>query len=90
MALTVGTTAPDFTLTTLGAAGPELFKLSENLGTNLLILFVPMAFTGVCTQEFCEISKSINEYEKLNATVITNKNNIFFIFIFFIFIFFTN
>ena len=52
MALTVGTTAPDFTLTTLGAAGPELFKLSENLGTNLLILFVPMAFTGVCTQEF--------------------------------------
>lgn len=70
MALTVGTTAPDFTLTTLGAAGPELFKLSENLGTNLLILFVPMAFTGVCTQEFCEISKGINEYEKLNATVI--------------------
>jgi glutaredoxin-dependent peroxiredoxin len=70
MALTVGTPAPDFTLTTLGAAGPELFKLSENLGTNLLILFVPMAFTGVCTQEFCEISKGINEYEKLNATVI--------------------
>lgn len=70
MALTVGTTAPDFTLTTLGASGPELFKLSENLGTNLLILFVPMAFTGVCTQEFCEISKGINEYEKLNATVI--------------------
>jgi peroxiredoxin len=71
MALSVGNHAPDFTLTTLGAAGPELFKLSENLGsTNLLILFVPMAFTGVCTQEFCEISKGINEYEKLNATVI--------------------
>ena len=70
MALSVGTTAPDFTLTTLGASGPELFKLSENLGTNLLLLFVPMAFTGVCTQEFCEISKGINEYESLNATVI--------------------
>jgi peroxiredoxin len=70
MALTVGTPAPDFTLTTLGASGPELFKLSENLGTNLLILFVPMAFTGVCTQEFCEISKGINDYEKLSATVI--------------------
>jgi peroxiredoxin len=71
MALSVGTTAPDFTLTTLGAAGPELFKLSENLGSSsILLLFVPMAFTGVCTTEFCEISKGINEYEKLNATVI--------------------
>ncbi len=71
MALSVGTTAPDFTLVTLGASGPELFKLSENLGSrNLLLLFVPMAFTGVCTDEFCEISKGINEYENLNATVI--------------------
>ena len=71
MALTIGSTAPDFTLTTLGAEGPELFKLSENIGSkNLLILFVPMAFTGVCTQEFCEISKGINEYDSLNATVI--------------------
>ncbi len=71
MALSVGTTAPDFTLTTLGANGPELFKLSENIGDkNLLLLFVPMAFTGVCTTEFCEISKGINEYETLNAAVI--------------------
>ena len=71
MALSVGTSAPDFTLTTLGAAGPELFKLSENLGSrHLLLLFVPMAFTGVCTTEFCEISKGINEYTELNADVI--------------------
>ena len=71
MALSVGTQAPDFTLCTLGANGPELFKLSEEVGkANLLILFVPMAFTGVCTQEFCEISKGINEYDSLNATVI--------------------
>lgn len=71
MALTVGTPAPDFTLTTLGANGPELFKLSENLGSrSLLLLFVPMAFTGVCTQEFCEISKTINEFDSLNATVV--------------------
>ncbi len=71
MALSVGTPAPDFTVTTLGASGPELFKLSENIGqTNLLLLFVPMAFTGVCTQEFCALSSSINEYTSLNATVV--------------------
>ncbi|MCB1227127.1 MAG: redoxin domain-containing protein [Verrucomicrobiales bacterium] len=70
MALATGTQAPDFTLCTLGANGPELFKLSENLSQNVLLLFVPMAFTGVCTEEFCEISKGINDYNALNATVI--------------------
>ncbi len=71
MALSVGTPAPDFTLVTLGASGPELFKLSENTGSrNLLLLFVPMAFTGVCTTEFCEISKGINEFTALNADVV--------------------
>ena len=71
MALTVGTPAPDFTVTTLGANGPELFKLSEHIGqSNLLLLFVPMAFTGVCTKEFCEISGGINEYTALSAKVV--------------------
>ena len=71
MALSVGTPAPDFTVTTLGANGPELFKLSEHIGqTNILLLFVPMAFTGVCTKEFCEISNGINEYTALNAKVV--------------------
>jgi len=70
MALTIGASAPDFTVTTLGANGPELFKLSEHIGkSNILLLFVPMAFTGVCTTEFCEISKGINEYKALNAAV---------------------
>lgn len=71
MSLSVGSTAPDFTLTTLGANGPELFKLSDHIGQgSLLLLFVPMAYTGVCTKEFCELSNSINEYTKLNAKVI--------------------
>ncbi|MCA1964709.1 MAG: redoxin domain-containing protein [Prosthecobacter sp.] len=71
MAISVGSSAPDFTVTTLGPNGPELFKLSENIGqTNLLLLFVPMAFTGVCTKEFCELSNTINEYASLNATVL--------------------
>jgi peroxiredoxin len=71
MAIPVGTTAPDFTVTTLGTNGPELFTLSEHIGpSNILLLFVPMAFTGVCTKEFCEISSGINEYTALNAKVV--------------------
>ena len=71
MALAVGSPAPDFTLTTLGADGPALWNLKENTGEkNVLLLFVPMAFTGVCTQEFCEITNTMNEYTDLNATVV--------------------
>jgi peroxiredoxin len=71
MAIQIGSQAPPFKATTLGAAGPEIFSLADHVGkSNLLLLFVPMAFTGVCTQEFCEISKGINDYQKLNAEVI--------------------
>ena len=71
MALQPGDTAPDFTLVSKGTNGPELVKLSDLVGkTNLVLLFVPMAFTGVCTQEFCDISAGISEYESLDATVI--------------------
>jgi len=57
MSIKVGDKAPDFTLVTKTAEGPALFTLSEHVGSsNILILFVPMAFTGVCTTEFCDIS----------------------------------
>ena len=70
MALATGTTAPDFELTTLGAEGPEVVKLSEQLGEgSVLLLFVPMAFTGVCTEEFCSVTSELSEYSDLNAKV---------------------
>lgn len=70
MALSVGTTAPDFELTTLGASGPEIVKLSEQVGSaNIVLLFVPMAFTGVCTKELCEVSAGLGAYDSLNAKV---------------------
>ena len=67
----VGDKAPDFKLTTLGADGPEFVTLSANAGkSNTLLLFFPMAFTGVCTQEFCDLTASLNDYTSLNASVI--------------------
>jgi glutaredoxin-dependent peroxiredoxin len=71
MSIKVGDKAPDFTLVTKTAEGPKLFTLSEHIGqSSIVLLFVPMAFTGVCTTEFCDISAGISEYEALNAKVI--------------------
>ncbi|MGJ8671461.1 redoxin domain-containing protein [Rubritalea sp.] len=71
MTIKVGDKAPDFTLVTLGENGPETITLSEVIGeSNILLLFVPMAFTGGCTREFCDISKNISVYEGLNAKVL--------------------
>ena len=70
MALQVGDKAPDFTLVTKTAEGPQLVKLSDEIGkSNIVLLFVPMAFTGVCTTELCDISGGIAEYEALDAKV---------------------
>ena len=70
MPLAVGTKAPDFTLSTKTADGPKQIALSDNLGKrNTLLLFFPMAFTGTCTTEMCEVSAGLNAYDDLNAAV---------------------
>jgi peroxiredoxin len=70
MALATGTKAPDFTLSTKTTDGPKQVKLSDNFGkTNTLLLFFPMAFTGTCTTEMCNISKEIPDYTNMGAAV---------------------
>ena len=71
MSIQIGDQAPDFTLSTLTADGPALLTLSEHAaGSKAVLLFVPMAFTGVCTDEFCSVSEGLGEYESLGAKVI--------------------
>ncbi|WP_207492412.1 redoxin domain-containing protein [Aridibaculum aurantiacum] len=41
----------------------------NQLGTNALLLFFPLAFTSVCTAELCGIRDDIMRYKNLNATV---------------------
>ncbi|MDB6154853.1 MAG: alkyl hydroperoxide reductase/Thiol specific antioxidant/Mal allergen, partial [Chthoniobacteraceae bacterium] len=46
-------------------------KLSDNFGKkNTVLLFFPLAFTGVCTQEFCDVSGGLNAFTSLDAEVI--------------------
>jgi peroxiredoxin len=71
MAIPIGSKAPDFTLKSKSAAGLADVKLSDNFGKqNTLLLFFPLAFTGVCTQEMCDITAGLNAYAGLNAEVI--------------------
>jgi peroxiredoxin len=70
MALAVGTKAPDFSLSSKTADGPKQIKLSDNFGkTNTLLLFFPMAFTGTCTTEMCNMSQDLSAYGDMNAAV---------------------
>ena len=70
MPLPVGTKAPDFTLKTKTAEGPKDVILSDNFGNKqTVLLFFPAAFTGVCTQEMCDISAGLGQYAGLDAEV---------------------
>lgn len=70
MPIAVGSRAPDFTLKTKTADGLKDVKLSDNFGKKAtVLLFFPLAYTGVCTQEMCDQSSGLGEYEKLGATV---------------------
>jgi peroxiredoxin len=71
MALPVGVEAPDFTLKSMAQSGLEDIKLSSNFGVQAtVLLFFPFAFTGVCTQEMCDITAGLGRYKELNADVI--------------------
>ena len=70
MPIPVGSKAPDFTLKSKSPADVEI-KLSNNFGKqNTVLLFFPLAFTGVCTAEMCSLSAGLDEYKSLGADVI--------------------
>ncbi|MEI6871878.1 MAG: redoxin domain-containing protein [Verrucomicrobiota bacterium] len=71
MAIPSGIKAPDFSLKTKTSEGLQDIKLSDNIGhRNTVLLFFPLAFTGVCTKEMCDISSGLQSYSDLNAQVI--------------------
>jgi glutaredoxin-dependent peroxiredoxin len=70
MAIAVGTKAPDFTLKSRSPVEADV-SLSNNFGKkNTVLLFFPLAFTGVCTTEMCDITAGLGTYQNLNADVI--------------------
>ena len=66
MALQVGSQAPDFTLK---SNKMQDVKLAELRGNKVLLLFVPLAFTAVCTKELCSMRDGLKDYEGLDCKV---------------------
>jgi peroxiredoxin len=67
MSVQVGQDAPDFTLKNTDMQDVTLSALRGQ--KNVVLLFVPLAFTGVCTTELCSVRDNLNAYAQLNAEV---------------------
>lgn len=65
--LQVGDKAPNFKLRN---SDKELVSLSDYAGKNVVLLFVPQAFTGVCTKELCLMRDSLHDFAALDAVII--------------------
>jgi len=71
MALKIGDTAPDFKLFSKNTTGePKEFALADFKGKNLVILFYPLSYTGVCTKEMCSVSEGFEFYTNLGVEVV--------------------
>jgi len=66
MKLEKGQKAPSFTL--LDTEKNEV-SLEGLKGQNVILLFFPLAFTGVCTTELCSVRDDLSSYNDSNAKV---------------------
>lgn len=67
MTLQIGSIAPDFSLV---SSDKNKVDLKDYRGQNLVLLFFPLAFTSVCTEELCTMRDNLSDYEALNASVL--------------------
>lgn len=67
MSIQVGSPAPAFTLHN---SEKEEVSLSDYKGQNVVLLFFPLAFTSVCTDELCHMRDNIATYSGLNAEIL--------------------
>jgi mycoredoxin-dependent peroxiredoxin len=61
MTLTIGTSAPDFTL--MDQHGSPVTLSSFKGQKNVVILFYPFAFSGICTGELCALRDDLSAFQ---------------------------
>ncbi|PPS90345.1 peroxiredoxin [Streptomyces sp. MH60] len=73
MAIQVGDKAPDFELKDNHG---RAVRLSEFRGRkNVVLLFYPFAFTGVCTGELCEVRDNLPQFSDRDTQVLAVSND---------------
>jgi peroxiredoxin len=70
MGITVGDQAPDFTLKSKSGDMEDISLSDYRDNKNVVILFFPLAYTGVCTDEMCSVSGGLADYDALDAQVL--------------------
>jgi peroxiredoxin (alkyl hydroperoxide reductase subunit C) len=69
MPIEVGAIAPDFTLRD---QNNEEVTLSSFRGQKaVLLVFYPLAFTGICTGELCVVRDDLNSFQNDNVQIVT-------------------
>jgi peroxiredoxin len=66
--LTVGQVAPDFTLK--DQHGKDVALSSFRGVKNVVVVFYPFAFSGICTSELCEIRDNLGAFESDDVQVL--------------------
>ena len=66
MSIQAGAVAPQFSLFD---TDKNKISLADQKGKNVVVLFFPLAFTGVCTAELCNVRDNIALYNNTNAIV---------------------
>lgn len=67
MSLQPGAKAPSFTLP---AFDKQMVSLEDFRGKNVVLIFFPAAFSGVCTAEMCAMRDDISAYQNLDAQIL--------------------
>lgn len=67
MPITAGQKAPNFNLPD---TDKNMVSLEGLKGKNVVLLFFPAAFTGVCTREMCQTRDELAAFNSLNAQVL--------------------
>lgn len=67
MKIKAGEEAPGFTLFD---SDKNKVSLQDLRGSNVLLLFFPLAFTNTCTKELCQVRDNIILYNNINSQVL--------------------
>ena len=68
MTFSIGDAAPDFTLK--NQHGEDISLSSFRGDKNVVVVFFPFAFSGICTGELCEIRDNLGDFAGVDAEVL--------------------